>query len=411
MTRQFYLLLSIVFIGYFGISLPYTIFGPLFLQPENYAFFASGMSQQERIVWLGITMSAYPFGLFFGAPVLGSLSDRFGRKKILVITLFLTAIGCTLTGISLSIGSLSLLVISRFITGISEGNIAIARAMVQDFSKTGFISLHKGLGGINAVGSIAYLLGPLFGGLFSSSELYHGFDPSLPFYLASIVTLLVQLLSLLLLKETKAATPKKFIFNELNALGYVTRICKIPALQKILLCSTIFTIAVDLFYEFFPLFLASPLGFSPLYIAYINGVLCIALAFGNGYMPQAIAKFFSNKPVILAGSVLFSIAVSLFSFQDGFGELALFISLAGLFLSMATVNYTVELSGRADGEIQGEVFGVLMGLRTLADALICLVGAGCMLSSSQTPLLLASAVALFSTGYFAFAREKVAIKA
>ena len=144
-TKQFSLLLSIVFIGFVGISLPYTIFGPLFLQPENFTFLPVELLPKELILWLGITLSTYPLGIFIGAPILGSLSDSYGRKKILFISLLIAALANVLSGISLTASSLPILLISRLIAGISEGNIAIARAMTQDLSKEGGPPFTQGL--------------------------------------------------------------------------------------------------------------------------------------------------------------------------------------------------------------------------------------------------------------------------
>ena len=391
--RQFFLLLGIIFIGFIGISLPYALFGPMFLQPENFSFLPVDYSENERIFWLGITLAVYPLGMFVGSPLLGGLSDAYGRKKVLVMSLFLTAVGCFVTGVSLSVNSLSLLILSRFVTGISEGNIAIARAMVQDLSKNGGPSLHSGLGKINAAASIAYIVGPLIGGLFSTTFV------SLPFYLSAVMTFGVLVLSMKLLEETRQVQARKFTFKELNFFGPIVRLYRMDALRSILVCSTLFTLAVDAFYQFFPVYLAS-LSFLPVVIAGLNGSLSLALAIGNGVLPQVLAKYFSNRRLIIGGSILFAVWLFLFCFQDTVHWLAVLLVCCGLSLSMATVNYSVELSNRADNEIQGQAFGVLMGMRTFGDASICLIGTACMLSAAHMPLLVASFVALFSVGYF-----------
>lgn len=412
MFKQFYLLLVVIFIGFVGISLPYAIFGPLFLQPENYSFLPLETPQTTRIILLGITLALYPLGLFIGSPVLGAFSDRFGRKRVMLISIFLAALGCFLTGISLSIGSLSLLLVTRCITGISEGNIAIARAMAQDFSKSGGPSLHSGLGKINAAASIAYVIGPLIGGVFSTV------DVAVPFYVISAVTCATGLFAVRNLRETKeeqskslehskVVTTAKAVMTALNPLSYILRIYKMPNLKNILICSTLFTLSVDAFYQFYPVYLAE-LRFSPFMIAVLNGFLSFALAIGNGWLPEILQKRFQSKSVITIGSLLFSVWLFMLSFETALPVLFLLLTLAGLALSSVTVSYTVELSNRAEDSIQGEVFGVLMGIRTLFDAIICIAGTVLMLTTTSTPLFIASFVVLVSVARFISGARKEA---
>ncbi len=76
-----------------------------------------------------LLLAAYPFGQFFGAPVLGSLSDDYGRKRTITFSLIVAAFCYLVTGIAIHMRYLELLILSRFATGLMEGNIAVARAM------------------------------------------------------------------------------------------------------------------------------------------------------------------------------------------------------------------------------------------------------------------------------------------
>jgi len=78
--KQFWVILVIVFLGFIGISMPYLIFPALFLNPA-YSFLPTTWGDSSRALFLGITLAAYPLGQFFGSPILGSLSDEYGRKK------------------------------------------------------------------------------------------------------------------------------------------------------------------------------------------------------------------------------------------------------------------------------------------------------------------------------------------
>ncbi len=175
--NQFLVVLLIVFLGFIGISMPYLIFPSLFLNPE-YSILPGSWGESSRVISLGITLAAYPLGQFIGSPILGALSDDYGRKGILSGSLGVAAFCYLLSGLAISWSHLELLVISRFLAGLMEGNISIARAMAADL-KT--ISKHKSFGQINAVTSIAYLLGPLAGGVMSDRSIFKGVTMSSPF--------------------------------------------------------------------------------------------------------------------------------------------------------------------------------------------------------------------------------------
>jgi MFS family permease len=153
--RQFWVILIIVFLGFIGISIPYLIFPALFLNPA-YSILPESWGESSHAILLGITLAAYPLGQFIGSPILGALSDDYGRKRMLIGSLAVTAISNLFTGFAIAWQQLELLIASRFITGLMEGNIAIARAMAADL-KT--LSKHDAFGKINATSSIAYLLG------------------------------------------------------------------------------------------------------------------------------------------------------------------------------------------------------------------------------------------------------------
>lgn len=131
--RQFLIILLIVFVGFLGISMPYLIFPALFMNPA-YSILPETCGYTNKALLLGITLGAYPLGQFIGSPILGALSDDYGRKRLLAASLFLNAVCNLVTGLALCWQQVELLIFSRFASGLMEGNIAIARAMANDRS-------------------------------------------------------------------------------------------------------------------------------------------------------------------------------------------------------------------------------------------------------------------------------------
>lgn len=142
------LLFSVVFMDMigFGFIIP--------IMPDIIAHF--GSSQQM----LGIVLGVYAFGQFIAAPVVGSLSDRFGRKPLLLLSVGGTFLSLLLLGFA---NSVLLIVMSRFLDGITGGNITVAQSYIAD--STSEENRSKGFGLIGMAFGLGFILGPLFGGL------------------------------------------------------------------------------------------------------------------------------------------------------------------------------------------------------------------------------------------------------
>jgi MFS transporter, DHA1 family, tetracycline resistance protein len=397
--RQFWVILTIVFLGFTGISIPYLIFPPLFLHPAC-SFLPASWSESSRAIFLGITLAAYPLGQFIGFPILGALSDEYGRKRLLFWTLLTTAVCNLFTGFAIRSHHLGLLVISRFIAGVMEGNIAIARAMAADI-KT--IAKHKTFGNINAAGSIAYIIGPFLGGLLTDQNLLEGLTASTPFFLIFLLFLFLAGLCICMLEKEEGKTASitvKSLLEKMQLMKRIARLCANKRLRFFLIVSTCFTLATDIFYEFGPVYLTVKWMFGPAQLIFYNGALCLGLAIGNGFLPTFISARISDKLSIIgaaSGFALFLIGMAFVSSK--LWMMALF-GFSGLVIGVISTLITVKISDSVSDAIQGEVLGTQMSLRVLGDGIICLLGGVLLMLSSKVILLVAAALAILAALYY-----------
>ncbi|MGB9707330.1 MAG: MFS transporter [Microgenomates group bacterium] len=161
---------------------------------------------QANPAQIGFLTATYSFFQLLAAPILGRLSDRYGRKKILIISQIGSAIGYILLGIA---NSLPILFLSRMIDGLTGGNISIAQAYIADV--TDRKTRARGMGLIGAAFGLGFIFGPAIGGVLSKISY------STPAFLAAFVSLITVLTTLLFLKETvdikKANYSPKTRFN------------------------------------------------------------------------------------------------------------------------------------------------------------------------------------------------------
>lgn len=345
-------------------------------------------------------------GQFFGSPILGSLSDDYGRKPILSGSLFITALCNAITGLAIHWQSLWLIIVSRLIAGLMEGNIAIARAMAADLTT---ISKHDSFGKINAAASIAYLIGPLFGGLMTDKELFYGVTVSTPFYFICIFFLALTLVSIFVIEEHVREGTKKVlsILERINLINRLSLLFSNNRLRFLMLTSTCFTLAVDIFYEFGPIYLTVKWGLNPSDLIIYNGVLCLGLAIGNGVLPAFFTERFS-KPMIVVNSIgTFSLFMMGIILTDSTHLMVILFGLCGLSIGLAVTMLTVKISNAVPDSIQGEVLGAQVSLRVLGDAIICLFGGILLLFSSKLILIFATLVSFASVGFYSYKKNRV----
>jgi len=140
---------------------------------------------------IGLLTASYSFFQLIASPILGRLSDRYGRKKILMISQFGSVVGYLLLGLA---GSLLLLFISRIVDGITGGNISIAQAYIADV--TDKKNRAKGMGMIGAAFGLGFIFGPALGGLLAKISY------STPAYFAAGIAMLTVVTTYFFLKES-----------------------------------------------------------------------------------------------------------------------------------------------------------------------------------------------------------------
>jgi MFS transporter, DHA1 family, tetracycline resistance protein len=395
--KQFWIILLVVAISFIGSSIAYPIFPPLFLQSTNQLMVSAEWSETSRRIFLGLTLAIFPLGQFIGSPILGRNSDLYGRKKVLVISLTGSVLGYLLTVISFWTNCFWLLLFSRFLTGFMEGTFAVARAFVSDLST---INKFVGFGRLNTMAGIGYIIGPIIGGLFSNSNLVPWFSWSFPFTFAALVSIITLGLAWWKLQEHKTlgTAKKESILSQLNIIQQFRLLFRNnPHLIHLLIISTLFTFSVDMFYEFGPVYLAGKWSMSPSMIAVYNAGLSAALALGASWLPYHLSKHMPMQKVItLAMMTTTLIFAAMIAFQYPM-SMFLFFALIGFSITSVTTTMTIHISDRSHATIQGEVMGAQLSLRTLGDAIICLIGALLIVASIILPIVLCCIMSLMAT--------------
>ncbi len=315
----------------------------------------TGGALAEAAVWGGILSAVFALMQVLFGPALGSLSDRFGRRPVLLVSLAVMALDYVIMAIA---GSIWILLFGRIIGGITAATHSTAAAYMADISTPEEKARRFGL--IGAAFGVGFVLGPILGGLLAE------FGTRAPFWAAAILTSANLLLGALVLRETVTdAIRRPFTLARANPFAALRAVSRLPALGPLLGVHFLYQVATAVYPAIWAFFTAERLGWSP-------GMIGLSLAlYGLGF-------------AIVQG-VLVDPAIRLLGHR-GTVRVGLFIELASLvFLGLVTSPVLVliaiplsalgavgmpalqgMLSRRTPDNAQGELQGVMASLAALA---------------------------------------------
>jgi MFS transporter, DHA1 family, tetracycline resistance protein len=242
----------------------------------------------------------YAGAQFLAAPLLGKLSDRYGRRPVLLISIFGSALGYFLFGIG---GALWVLFLSRLIDGFTAGNASTASAYIADVTPPqdrarnfGFIGMAYGLG---------FILGPTLGGLLSQVSL------NAPAYAAGILSLLSAVVGYFILPESLPQEKREksaLRLSDLNPFASLFEMLRRPTVGGLLLAQCLFFFVFNGNNTMLPVFMIDKFAVQPWQVAVIFAVGGITMAVMQGGLVGPLVKRFGEKPLAVNSLLLQALA-------------------------------------------------------------------------------------------------------
>lgn len=328
---------------------------------------------------LGWLTATFAIVQLFATPVLGSFSDRFGRKWLLVACLTGTALSFALFGLA---GSLLMLFIARALDGLTGGDISIAQAIITDISSPETRSKYFGiLGSAFGLGSV---IGPGVGGLLST------FGTTVPFFTAAGLSLTGALLSAVFLKETnKNAKGGKSDKKAFKIKSLIT-VLKMPVIGPAIFTGFLLTAAQLVMLIGFQTFSTDSLKLTPTQVGIFYAGFGITGILTQLAVP-VITKIISSRAVILLCSTIICLAAMAFTgFANAVIPFAVGIAIYGLFNGLRNPMLNAIIADCSKAEEQGEVMGINQSYTSLGQGIGPII-AGVALGVSQSAAFFLSA--------------------
>ncbi|MCR4263425.1 MAG: MFS transporter [Candidatus Roizmanbacteria bacterium] len=313
----------------------------------------------------GILIATYPFFQFLAAPALGTLSDHYGRRPLLIISQTGTLLSWIIFAISyfvptIPIGPIALpiliLIVSRITDGITGGNFSVANAYISDITTRD--QRTKIFGILGATVGVGLIIGPIVGGFLMSTEMGY-FGIALFSFFLSLITLVLmyRFLPESLSRNEQEEKLEFHILREINIIGKINHF-KRPNIRKLFFIRAFFALSFSSYTSTIVLFMRDGFNLTPGKIGLLFLVLGSFFIFNQAVATPFFAKrfgdlqtFYIGQFLMMAGFILVSLAPSLWLFLP-----AAYIANLGASSSFPT--FKSVITGLVDEKRQGAVTGV-----------------------------------------------------
>jgi DHA1 family tetracycline resistance protein-like MFS transporter len=340
--------------------------------PTLVASFATDPADQA--FWYGVVAAAFGLANFVASPILGAVSDRFGRRPVMLLGFM--GLGVSFFGTAMTT-SLIGLIIARTLGGAMQANIAIANAYVADISAPE--ERAKRFGFLGAMMGIGFIVGPVVGGLLGAVNLH------LPFYLAGSLTLLNLLYGYFVLPESLPLDKRKaFSWRSANPATSLRKLGQLKGVGPLVGVVAFSGLAQFVLYTVWVLHNSFKFGWGPRENGWSLAAVGIVAVLVQGVLLGRLLKRFSPQKLAMWGLVSSVMAYTLWGLAT---EGWMMYAVIAVNLLGGTVTATVQsmISSAADSRSQGQTMGAVSSLNGLMAVVAPLLGAPMLAIVSHYP--------------------------
>jgi DHA1 family tetracycline resistance protein-like MFS transporter len=349
----------------------------------------NGGTLASAAVWGGILATSFAVMQFLFGPLLGGLSDRFGRRPVLLLSLVVMSADYLVMALA---GSIWLLLAGRIVGGITAATQATASAYMADISTPEKKAANFGL--IGAAFGMGFVMGPLIGGLLAE------YGTRAPFYAAAGLAALNALFGWIVLTETVTDRIRRpFSWARANPLGSLRVLGQLPGLGPLLLVFFLYQLAFIVYPAVWSYFAVERFGWSPAMIGISLALFGIMLAVVQGGLMPMVLRLLGERGAVIYGLAFDVLAFGALAIVTS-GTIALILIPLTAFAGVVTPALQGIMSKTVNDNQQGELQGALTSIGALAMIVSPLVMTSVFaaFSGPSAPIYLPGAPFILSAG-------------
>jgi DHA1 family tetracycline resistance protein-like MFS transporter len=331
-------------------------------------------SQTDQAFWFGVTAFAFSIANFVSAPMLGALSDAYGRRPVLLIGFSGLAISFLSTAF---VTSMPVLIVIRLIGGAMQANLTVANAYVADITPPE--QRARRFGALGAMFGIGFILGPVVGGLLGAINL------RLPFLVAGSLAVLNLAYGFFVLPESLPVERRHaFSWRSANTFSALRRLSELKGVGRLATVLALCALAQFVMYTSWVLYTTFKFGWGPLQNGYSMAAVGVTSALVQGVLLSRLLARFSAWRLAVIGLASSTLAYTLFGLATQ-GWMMFAVILANLLGSTVAPVFQSIISRSADEKSQGKTMGAVSGINSLMAVVAPLFGAPLMTAVSHLP--------------------------
>lgn len=308
----------------------------------------NGGDLSQAALWGGLLSAVFAAMQFLFSPALGGISDRFGRRPVLLISLVVMAADYVVMALA---GSIWLLLAGRIVGGITSATQGTAAAYMADISAPEDRAKNFGL--IGASFGAGFVIGPLMGGLLAE------YGTRAPFWAAAALAASNAALGWFVLKETVTpALRRSFDWRRTNPLGVLRHLGKLPGITRLLVVYFLYYVAFAVYPSVWSYFGQERFGWAPATIGMSLALFGITMALIQGGLIRPALRVLGERGTVMAGFLFSAVSYGLLAMITS-GPIALVLTPLAAFAGVIPPALQGIMSARVDANAQGELQGAL----------------------------------------------------
>ena len=308
-----------------------------------------------------LLMASYSLMQLIFSPILGRISDIYGRKKILVLCLIGSAISYFLLYFATNF---ALVLFARSVAGLFGSTTAIANAYVTE--TTSSINRSKGMGLIGAAFGLGLVFGPVIGGYFGGGDI-NNIDYKTPFFFAFLVAIISCILAYFILIEPKKRNKQFISINFLDSFKDLIDLFKIPALLFLIILSFLITFSFAGFETTFALWTERAMNWASRQTGYAFTFTALLVAIIQGVFIGKLTKKFGELKLLITSCFLMLVGLFFITLSaQNLFYLTIALGILGISVGLGNPSLNSLLSKNLNKGIIGASFGVVQSVGSLA---------------------------------------------
>jgi MFS transporter, DHA1 family, tetracycline resistance protein len=380
-------LLPVVFVNLvgFGILMPIL---PFYAQ----AFHAPAW----QVTWM---FTAFSIGNFFAEPVWGRLSDRIGRRPILLGTIFCSGLG--FIGLAFA-PNIWIALAVRLLTGLTTGNLSTIQGYIADITPPRFRAGRIGL--LGAAFALGFVAGPALGGLLARPQLgLEGFRA--PLIVAGGLSILAALGVALFVRESRE---RAAISGDGLRLGLLSEARRHPVLGRALVVTLLYTAAFAAAESTFGLWAQQRFGWGPRQLSWAFAAVAVTAALAQGFLTGRLTRRYGEAVMLSTGLAIISVTLALQPLGAGMDRAIVLLALTVFGQALALPNISALISRTTSPDRQGAMLGLNMSVGAFSRAIGPVMGGALFSIVGPDAPLYAAAVAVAPAILLSWQAEKAA---